>query len=385
MTRVCLEFVRRLRLGLLPLALLLTCASPVWALGALSNEETLEVERLGEEGVGAYQAGQYQKALTALATGYERSAWGTIGVWLAKTHEKLGEPLEAHHVYAEVAAGQPSLEEPAPFAQARDEARASLYRLELTCAVVELRGAKPGEIPEVTVNGAERRVSKVNTVAVLPGEVRVEVRWEGGHLPEQTFSLQAGQRREIDLGGMAAPGVAALANAAPSTDKAPAMHTLDFNMVEVTGWTLHDGQGNEVCTLPCKWSGTDPENLTVRQGEQKLPVRLARKHTTSPNVLVSVNPERGSKGWALGIGIPSGILFGGFLVAAADPETRSPGLAATGAVAFGAGFGLCAWWFIWSKSRPYLDYELPKEASPPQQAGVGLEFYGNGVGLNGRF
>jgi len=121
--------------------------------------------------------------------------------------------------------------------------------------------------------------------------------------------------------------------------------------------------------------------LTVRHGEYELPVRLGRRHGRDPNVAVTVNPRRGSKAWALGLGIPAGLLFAGSLLALG--ESDYPALTATSAGVFGAGFGVCVWWFIWSKNHPYLDYETAN--ATPKKASVDVEFYGNGLGLSGRF
>lgn len=385
LSRVCFELGRRVG-SALAVCVIVAFVSPVFAQAPLSNEQTLEAERLGEEGVGAFQAGQFEKAAQSLTSAYELSAWGTIGVWLGKAHEKLSKPLEAYRVYSEVAASPATSGEPAPFAQAREDAKAAVARLEQTCAVIELHSASPVSGLVVDVGGETRKLSKGNVVAVNPGDVTVNVSWTGGKMPPQALSLQAGQHAKLEL--VADSGAATDKGAAQSAKKGkgePIVHNLDFNMVELTGWTLHDQAGNEICALPCKWSGTDPETLSVRQAEQKLLVRLGRKHHEDPNLLVSVNPARGSKGLALGLGIPSGLLFVTSLMLL--PETDYPGIVGTSAGVFGAGFGVCVWWFIWSKSRPYLDYEVPvaNAAKVPKKASINLDFYGNGLGVRGTF
>lgn len=381
-TQVGLEVVRRVCSWLTVVALL-TCLSPVHAQTPLSNDQTLEAERLGEQGVNAFLAGQFEKALEPLASGYELSAWGTIGVWLAKTHERLEQPLEAYRVYSEVAGSTAAPGEPAPFAQAREEAKAALTRLGATYAVVEFTSPEPVHGLQVTVNGETRRVSKVNLLAVTPGEVVLGAQWDGHQMPQRTLALSAGQHESVELSA-APPPQPAPATAKDEGDRVGnVLHNLDFGMVELTGWTLYDKQGSVVCQLPCKWSGTDADSLTVRRGEQKIPVRLGRRHARDPNLLVTVNPERGSRGWALGLGIPAGILFGASLLAL--PETDYPAFTATSAAVFGAGFGVCVWWFIWSKNRPYLEYEVPEAKTGVKKASIGLDFYGNGLGVSGKF
>lgn len=378
-TQVSFEFVRRLCTWLLT-ALLLSCLSPTLAVAQLSTEQTLEAERLGEEGVEAFGVGQYDKALEKLESGYDLSGWGTIGVWLAKTYEKVNRPLEALRVYSEVASSEAVAGEAAPFARAREEAQAAAARLEQSYAVIEFVSEQPVRALEVTIDGETRRVSKQGKLAVTPGESTVAASWDGNRLAPVAVTLQPGQHHVVEL--VAAPPAPSDNGAEGELSQSAISHSLDFSMVELTGWTLHDAQGNQICTLPCKWSGTDAHTLTVRHGEYQLPVRLGRRHARDPNIDVTVNPRRGSKGWALGLGIPAGVLFAGSLLALS--ESDYPALPAAGAGVFGAGFGVCVWWFLWSKNHPYLEYEVPAKA-PPKKASIALDFYGNGLGVSGRF
>lgn len=384
-TRVALKWIGRFG-ALLTTAIALSWLSPApaFARTTLSEAQTLEAERLGEEGVNAFLANQFDKALEPLESGYELSEWGTIGVWLAKTYEKLNQPLEAFRVYSEVAGAAPVAGEPAPFAQARQDAKAALTRLETTYAVIEFVSEGPVSGLQVTVNGETRRVSKVNVLAVSPGAVALEVSWDGKPLNPRSLQLAAGQHEvlELNTGGATADAQAG-ALAAGSEPLDATRHDLDFSMVDLTGWALHDQQGDLVCALPCKWSGSDADTLTVRHGEQKIPVRLGRRHARDATVAVTVNPARGSKGWALGLGIPAGVLFAGSLVAL--PESDYPAVTATAAGVFGAGFGVCVWWFIWSKNRPYLNYETSAPKAASEKASIGLDFYGNGLGVSGKF
>lgn len=355
--------------------------STAWAAESLSREQTLKAERLGEAGVSAFETGRYDEALKALEEGYELSGWSTIGLWLGKTLEKLNQPLEAYRVYIDVAQTQPGADEPAPLTRAREEAQAAVARLELVLAVIQIEAPGATAALSVQVDGKARRLSRANTIAVAAGSSKVEVQWESGNLPPKVYTLAAGQRERIQLAETKREPERRDAPAKPL--EGAAVQTLDFNMVELQGWSLYDGKETLICELPCKWSGTDADTLSVRHGETRLPVKLGRRYAKQENLMVSVNPARGSKGWALGVGIPSGVLFLGSLVALGNPDNEYPGVAATGTVVFGAGLGLCTWWFIWSKSRPYLDYEMPP--TTPKTASVGFDFYGHGLGVSGTF
>lgn len=381
-TRVDLKWVTRL-FSALTAAIVLSCVSPAFARGTLSNEQTLEAERLGEEGVNAFLANQFDKALKPLESGYELSRWGTIGVWLAKTHEKLNQPLDAFRVYSEVAASTPVAGEAAPFARAREDAKAALTRLEASYAVIEFVSRDLAQGLQVTVNGETRRVSEVNELAVAPGEVALEVSLGGKRLPPKSLALRAGQHEVVDLDAATSDAIPAAPDEHTEEKPGSTRHELDLSMVGLTGWTLHDQQGNLVCALPCKWSASDGDTLTVRHGEQKIPVRLGRRFARESEVDITVNPARGSKAWALGLGIPAGVLFAGSLLAL--PQADYPAVTATAAGVFGAGFGVCAWWFIWSKSRPYLDYEVPESKPAAEKGAIALDFYGNGLGVSGKF
>lgn len=343
----------------------------------LSAEQTLQAERWGEQGVEAYAAGDYSKALDLLGKGFDLSQWNTIGVWLAKTLEKLDQPLEAYRIYVNVAASPVVADEPTPFAAAREEAQGAVERLETPFAVVELVAEASMLAINVRVNGEDRRLSNVNTLVAIPGTVTLDVRWVGGSLPSQEYILSAGQRQKVEL----------RSEQRSSSENAPdvaRVQTLSFDMHQLQGWTLHDVAGIPICELPCKWTGIDVNGLSVRQGTRQLSVRVSRRHQSNEELLVSVNPPRGSKAWALGLGIPSALLFLGSVVALAS-ETDEPALAAAASIGFGASTAACTWWFVWSKNHPYLTYDATTARPAAQSATMGVGVYGSTLGLGGTF
>lgn len=344
---------------------------------ALTAQQTLQAERWGEQGVEAYHVGDYAKALELLGKGYDLSQWNTIGVWLAKTTERLDEPLEAYRIYVDVAASPVAADEPTPFARAREEARGAVDRLEAQLAVVELVAEANVMAINVRVNGEDRRLSKVGTLVVSPGTATLEVRWEGGSLPTQEYMLSAGQRQRVGLGSEQG-------STSENASDVVTEQTLSFDMHQLQGWTLYDVAGKPICELPCKWTGIAVNGLSVRQGTRQLPVRVSRRHQSNEELLVFVNPSRGSKGWALGLGIPSALMFLGSVVALAS-EPDEPALAAVASLGFGAGTAACTWWFIWSKNHPYLTYDTPTARPAAQGATIGVGVYGNTLSLGGTF
>lgn len=346
----------------------------------LSPADTQRAEELGESGVVAYQAGELQQATAKLEEGYRLSGWGTIGVWLAKTYDKLGRTSDAYRVYIEVASSPAVAGEAEPFAQARLQAQQGADAIAATSSIVQLKSTTTKTALSVSVDGKVTPLSPHNSLAVAPGTHTLDVRWRRGKLPRQTLTLVAGQTHVIELDVVKTRERRAAATT-------PETQYLNFTLApEVAkGWTLIDGAGKVVCELPCKWSGADPESLVVRQGEHVLPVRLGRKLERQATVDVSVNPKRGSRGWALGLGIPAGVLFGASLVGLANANSNSEVPLIVSTSVFGAGFAACAWWFWWSKSRPYLDYDLPAAGTKQSASSIHVDWLGTGVGVSGSF
>lgn len=344
----------------------------------LSENDTERAESLGEAGVMAYDLGDLQQAKTKLEEGYRLSGWGTIGVWLAKTYEKLGLTSDAYRVYVEVASSLPVADEAEPFVQARAEAKRRAEALAAASGLIEVKSHAPKPALSISVDGKVTALTPYNTFAVPPGRHVVDVTWQKGRLPRQTLTLAAGETHVIDL-----DAVKVRRSAVPE----PVTQYLNFKLSSEVerGWSLVDSSGNVLCELPCKWSGIDPETLVVKRGEEVLPVKLGRKLERRETMDVSVNPKRGSKGWALGVGIPSGVFLGASLVGLANSNYRTQTAFIVSTSVFGAGFAASAWWFWWSKSRPYLDYDVPAAPAAPQKASLQVDWLGSGIGLSGTF
>lgn len=350
-----------------------------WA-QTLDPETTREAEQLGERGIAAYEAGQYESARQHLEKGYALSGWGTIGVWLAKTYRQLDMEPDAYRVYADVAAASPQPNEAAPFGAARQEAEQGAAELAAELSVVQFKGGGPAAELRVSVDAQPALLTRAGQLALAPGEHVLQVDSPAGRLASLTLAAEPGTTRTVELESTPAT---AEETTTPSSEEAP-VQQVSLTASNMEGWTLTDAKGNVVCTLPCRWEGTEVQSLSLRREDTVLPIRLGRRLAREPAVDVHVRPERGSKGWALGLGITSGVLALGSLQAASEAGYGERGAFLAGAAVFGAGFAACTWWYLWSKSRPYLDYDRGKPASETAMS-LELHWVGSGFTLGGAF
>lgn len=123
-------------------------------IGSRSEAEPLNVAKLRDEGLAAYQSGNYSAAKAAFDRAFAVAPLHSLGVWTARSRAKLGELLEADERYGKV------LDTPLPAgAEATEgEARghAAREREELRHRIphvrIRLEGVNPAEI-EVRVDG----------------------------------------------------------------------------------------------------------------------------------------------------------------------------------------------------------------------------------------
>jgi hypothetical protein len=123
-------------------------------IGSRSEAEQVDLAKLRDEGVAAYQAGKYPAAKLAFDRAFAIAPLPSLGVWTARARAKLGELLEAEQRYGKV------LDAPLPAGAeaAEGEARehAAREREELRHRIPHLRirleGVNPAEI-EVRVDG----------------------------------------------------------------------------------------------------------------------------------------------------------------------------------------------------------------------------------------
>lgn len=161
----------RLKLGVLLLACTLTQSA--WALDEASRRM---VRELSQEGVAAYQAGKYDKALNRLEEAYRMLKTAPLAYWSAKALEKLGKLVEASERYraAERAAIDPD-GDPVPQRQAQADARDAREALEprIPRLVIQLAGATD-ENTQVRVDSVLVPTNLLgHAIPVNPGRRRV--------------------------------------------------------------------------------------------------------------------------------------------------------------------------------------------------------------------
>jgi len=135
--------------GLLCLSVLM-----VGLIGVRSEAEQVDIAKLRDQGMAAYQAGNYAGAKRAFDQAFGMAPLHSLGIWTARSRVKLGELLEADQRYGKV------LETPLPAGAEATEgearAHAAREREELRHRIPHLRirleGVNPAEV-EVRIDG----------------------------------------------------------------------------------------------------------------------------------------------------------------------------------------------------------------------------------------
>lgn len=156
---------------------------------------------LGHEGVEAYEAGDYQRAMERLERAYEILPLPSLALWSARALEKNGLLLEASERYLEATrlstegAGeaQVQLDAQAEAEKERDALRARIPRV-----IVDIKGAPPEEV-EVTIDGAVVAGALYGAGRPSdPGELEVVAKW-GEREISRTVIVEEGDEKKITL------------------------------------------------------------------------------------------------------------------------------------------------------------------------------------------
>ncbi|MBW2465648.1 MAG: PEGA domain-containing protein, partial [Deltaproteobacteria bacterium] len=144
-------------------------------------------------GVEAFEAGQYESALTSFQEAYRLAPHPSVRVNMANCYEHLRRPLEAMFHYEHFLTESPD----APPAQ-RAEVEEALRSLRGQVGEVTVRVVPDGAL--VRIDEAEvRRTPILHTIRMVPGSHLLEVRAEGYQSVRREFVVEGGQPADISI------------------------------------------------------------------------------------------------------------------------------------------------------------------------------------------
>ena len=154
--------------------------------------------RLGYRGVEAYQRGDYGTAAEKLEKAFKILAAPSLGLWSARTFEKLGWLVEAAERYRAVVKLKPIGGEEEVQRQALQDAALELAtivpRVPILTLVIE--GAPSTSIEVELDNNAYPPAAVTAGLPVNPGNHRLVAR-RANHVVEETLTLRESERRQI--------------------------------------------------------------------------------------------------------------------------------------------------------------------------------------------
>jgi hypothetical protein len=167
-------------------------------IGSRSEAEQLDVAKLRDEGISAYQSGNYSAAKAAFDRAFALAPLHSLGVWTARSRDKLGELLEADQRYGKVLdtplpAGAEAVEGEAREHAAREREE---LRHRIPHVRIRLEGVNPAEI-EVRMDGAlvSDEFLVVNKEGPFPHGKALQVN-PGRH---QILAVSADQRKDTSV------------------------------------------------------------------------------------------------------------------------------------------------------------------------------------------
>jgi hypothetical protein len=162
-----------------------------------------------EQGLQRFDEGKYAEAIEQFERAERFFHAPTHVSYLARSHEKLGQLLDARRLYQQLADETLAADAPARFVEAQQQARAALTRLAQAIPSVTLELVGPArERASVSLDGKAWSTWREQPAQLDPGEHRIEVGVEGGAPAERTIRLAESQheRVTIELGATAAAG-----------------------------------------------------------------------------------------------------------------------------------------------------------------------------------
>jgi len=202
-------------------------SAPLWA---VDSAERSAARQLAQQGVEAYQAEDYEKALDRLERAYKTLPAPTLALWSARSLEKLGRWVEASERYLEATRipidqkGDARVQE-----EARKEAELARERLtpRIPILTIEVEGA--GEDVEVRVGDRVLGAALIGAdLPTDPGTIHVTAT-SAGRTVERDVQLNEAERKVVSLTfdgarpgskSSGAPAPAAATASSPEADRA---------------------------------------------------------------------------------------------------------------------------------------------------------------------
>lgn len=190
----------------------------IWLVGSSSHAQPESVAKLRDEGMAAYQAGNYAAAKASFDRAFGIAPLHSLGLWSARTRTKLGELVEADERYEKlldtpVPAGAESAEAEARShaAREREELRHRIPRLR-----IRVEGVNPAEV-EVRLDGVlvadeyliakkEGPFRKGKALQVNPGTHQI-LAVALDQRQDATVMVEEGQTKDVSLRFVAASTV----------------------------------------------------------------------------------------------------------------------------------------------------------------------------------
>jgi hypothetical protein len=206
----------------LAFALLTAPAGSAWAQASPpSDSANLDVARsVAVSGREAFNAGDYETALSMFRKAYELFPAPTVVLYEARTLEKMGLLIEAVEAFSRTTRTPVPAGAPAQFAEAIAAARSEgeTLRARIPALVVEVRGASP-EDPQLSVSINGRALGAFQLAqpqSLNPGTYRVAGNVGGERASSTDVTLVPGQTRRVVLNLTAQPADPLSAEAAVS-------------------------------------------------------------------------------------------------------------------------------------------------------------------------
>lgn len=180
------------------MGLLLT--GPAFADGGPSQIDRDAARTLVQQGDERVEEGDFRAALEAYRRADDIMGVPTTAIEVGKMHEKLGELVAAYEAYERAADFPKKDGEPKPFARARDDAKKRTRKLAPRIPKLELDidGVSPDIDVEVTID-EEVVEAWGRPFPIDPGPHEMVVRAEGYEVYAETFVLDEGSDRKIDV------------------------------------------------------------------------------------------------------------------------------------------------------------------------------------------